>query len=89
MSKRRQPSPKAQHRGTGPWVRGYSATMDEPCKASTVRDPELGDWSPDRPETVVPAVCIENRSHKGWHLAQDGYAWSPDDDAQHVMLQRG
>lgn len=57
--------------------------------AVTVRDPELGDWSPEAPDTVVRAECVEAKSHMGWHLAQDGYAWSPDDDARHVMLPRG
>ena len=74
------------HKGDGPWKRGYDPTRDKPCGAKTVRDPEATDWSPEQPDTVVPAECIQPSEHRGWHVATDGYAWDPDDDTNHVVL---
>jgi hypothetical protein len=77
------------HNGSGEWVRGYNArrdAKDEPCQAATVRDPEAPDWTPEALETVIPARCALGHLHRGWHVSADGYAWSPDDDAQHCQF---
>ena len=79
----------AQHPSAGrEWAKGYDDRMGARCMATTVRDPEAGDWSPEQPDTVVTATCNLSQTHKGWHVDPDGYAWDPDDDAQHVQFPR-
>lgn len=77
---------KAAHKGSGPWRPGVASRHEAACGAVTIRDPEDPRWDPALPDTYVKATCVENLSHKGWHLAEDGYAWHPDDDLQHVVL---
>lgn len=74
--------------GSREWTKGYDDRMGARCMATTVRDPEAADWSPDQPDTIVTATCNQSQTHKGWHVDPDGYAWSPDDDAQHVQFPR-
>lgn len=74
------------HKGSGPWVPGYRPEREGTCGAMTVRDPEVSDWDPDVPATVVSAACVEPRSHQGWHMAADGYAWDADDDTRHTQF---
>jgi hypothetical protein len=60
--------------------------MEQRCEATTVREPDDPRWSPDQPDTYVRAECVQAKSHRGWHVTTDGYAWHPDDDAQYVVL---
>lgn len=84
--KDRRRRPASTHRGDGPWSKGYDASMELRCMASTVREPDDPRWSPEHPDTYVRAECTQAASHRGWHVSRDGYAWHPEDDAQYVLL---
>lgn len=86
---RKRAQAQALHPANGrEWTKGYDDRMGARCMATTVRYPEDAAWSPELPDTVVPARCNLSQTHKGWHVDPDGYAWSPDDDAQHVQFPR-
>lgn len=53
-----------------PWVQGDGYRSHGVCGALSLQDAE----------------CIQDGNHKGWHLADDGTAWSPDDPAQSVQF---
>ena len=78
----------AQHpsNGSREWTKGYDDRMGTRCATVTIRDPEDPRWDPDLPDTYVKAECCQSQTHKGWHVARDGYAWDPDDDANHVQF---
>ena len=69
-----------------PFKPAYDESMGMRCGATTVRNPDASDWSPELPETVVPATCSLNGHHRGWHVSRDGYSWNPEDDAEYVVF---